>query len=219
MYIFSFELFYLFSIVFNGSYIKINYDVSYLNAFTYYIHIYSAFPFIMQVGFFDLAVRCSGAQLYPCVIVRPYMRSFTTSGKNRIPTFSLGRIAFPLFSPVSIYYATVLLMGKKGDSTEEEAAIVLRLLGDGKTTLEVAKELCRDHRTIKAHLQRGGKRRCRAKNVVTASERRELRKLKLAMRKRPLSTSKELYEAAGVKMWGEALQGVKAVWFSEDGLA
>ena len=39
-------------------------------------------------------------------------------------------------------------MGKKNDITENEKNYIVKLLSEGRTTLDIAKYLKRDHRTI-----------------------------------------------------------------------
>ena len=89
-------------------------------------------------------------------------------------------------------------MGKKRGLTTEEQIKVTSLLASGKSTLEVSKELKRDHRTIKAYAIDGKVIR---KTPDRASTRkltaRDMRHLKVSMARKQLSTSKLIFEDAG----------------------
>ncbi|KAF4718522.1 hypothetical protein FOZ63_011875, partial [Perkinsus olseni] len=92
-------------------------------------------------------------------------------------------------------------MSRGSQLSDSERAEVIKLLAAGKTTLEISKILKRDHRTIKTFVANPEKRpeghRGPTKKSVTA---REKTRVKRAMAKQPLGTSKEIFEAAGVSM-------------------
>lgn len=90
-------------------------------------------------------------------------------------------------------------MGKRKDLLEEEKAKIIRLLGQGESTLGISRILKRDHRTIKSFVESGNK--CRKKRsdagrrCVTP---RDMNALKRQMCKMPLATSASIFKAAGV---------------------
>ena len=89
-------------------------------------------------------------------------------------------------------------MGRKGALTDIEKTQIIQGLHNKQATLEIAKTLGRDHRTIKKFATscngRSEKRKVRKKWPVT---RRVISLLKREVRQNPLQTSKTLFEAAG----------------------
>ncbi|KAF4698363.1 hypothetical protein FOZ63_028794, partial [Perkinsus olseni] len=90
-------------------------------------------------------------------------------------------------------------MPQKSLLTDTEKAVVVKRLAEGAKSLEIAKELERDHRTIKKYLEDPSKvYQRRGGSYEKSVTPREKRKLKREMARTPLATSKELFDAAGV---------------------
>lgn len=90
-------------------------------------------------------------------------------------------------------------MGKKCDLTQNEKQEIIKLLHCGNDTLKISKVLKRDHRTIQAFCNEG--RKCRKKrNQPTFNKLtdRDLRKIKTEVKKAPYSTSRSIFENAGL---------------------
>ena len=91
-------------------------------------------------------------------------------------------------------------MGKRGDLTKEEKKIIIQELEKSSSTLEIAKKLKRDHRTIKRFCKDGSKERKRAdKGKFRAVNARQIRKIKVEVSRKPYATSKTIFEDANVK--------------------
>jgi len=89
-------------------------------------------------------------------------------------------------------------MGKKRGISLAEQLQIVSLLGKGRTTLEIAKELQRDHRTIKVFVHDGKKeRKVPVRSHTRKVSIRDIRRLKVAMAKQPNSTSKAIFDEAG----------------------
>lgn len=90
-------------------------------------------------------------------------------------------------------------MGQKRDLTDSEKSKIVRCLAEGCSSLEIAKLLKRDHRTIKrfmANSQQGRKKRVeRKRHKITAHE---LRKIKREAAKMPLATSLAIFQSCNV---------------------
>lgn len=90
-------------------------------------------------------------------------------------------------------------MGKQTDLTEEEKKKIISRLAEGRKTLEISKELTRDHRTIKRFLNNVNHKRKRSdKGVRRKLSRRQVSAIKREAAKHPLLTSKQLFGKAGV---------------------
>ena len=90
-------------------------------------------------------------------------------------------------------------MGKQTDLTHEEKANIVTQLAQGKKTLEISKELSRDHRTIKRFVKNVNHKRKRSdKGVRRKLTRRQVSAVKREAVKHPLLSSKQLFEKAGV---------------------
>ena len=83
--------------------------------------------------------------------------------------------------------------------TANEKAEIVKLLSLNKNTLEISKKLKRDHRTVKRFVNEGKTERKSHSNgrpkVTTA---RDIRKIKRSLSANPHSTSKSIFESAGV---------------------
>ena len=90
-------------------------------------------------------------------------------------------------------------MGKKRDLTDADRLKIASMLGYGKSTLEIAKNMNRDHRTIKRFVVSGQTKRKTAKRChLRRLSPRDIRKLKVQTAKTPHATSKSIFENAGV---------------------
>lgn len=90
-------------------------------------------------------------------------------------------------------------MAKGVQLTEDETKKITKLLSTGKSTCFIAKQLKRDHRTIKKFVENGGVTRkkptkCKPKALSPA----KVRKLKFALAKNPNATSKTIFDEAGI---------------------
>ena len=91
-------------------------------------------------------------------------------------------------------------MGKKSDLTKEEKMIIIQELEKYSSTLEIAKKLKKDHRTIKRFCKDGSKERKRAdKRKFRTVNDRQIRKIKVEVSRKPYATSKTIFEDANVK--------------------
>ncbi len=93
-------------------------------------------------------------------------------------------------------------MGRKKDLTEVEKQKIHSLFREGYATLEIAKKLGRDHRTVQCYfndgkLKRNTRKIEKNKGLRTVSE-RDLRKIRLSLARNPHATSKKVFEDAGV---------------------
>ena len=90
-------------------------------------------------------------------------------------------------------------MAKGKMLTAIEKAKIVKLLGQKKSTLEISRNLHRDHRTVKRFVNEGKEGRKEHKSgrpkVTTA---RDLRKIKRTLLADPHSTSKTIFDQAGV---------------------
>ena len=92
-------------------------------------------------------------------------------------------------------------MGKNSDLTPNEKCQVVQLLADGCSTLNISKQLSRDHRTIKKFTNNSNHSRKRSdsgkfKSIIQ----RQLVLVKRSLAKNPLSTSKKVFQEAGMEM-------------------
>ena len=89
-------------------------------------------------------------------------------------------------------------MGKQTDLTEEEKKKIVSRLVEGRKTLEISKELSRDHGTIKRFvINVNHKRKRNDKGVQRKLSRWQVSAIKREAAKHPLLTSKQLFEKAG----------------------
>ena len=90
-------------------------------------------------------------------------------------------------------------MGKKKDLSRSEKVKIGKLLEEKKTTLEISEVLQRDHRTIKNAVLDITKQRVRVKGkgFKNISD-RKMRQLKTILRKKPLASSSEIFQKAGL---------------------
>ena len=92
-------------------------------------------------------------------------------------------------------------MGKKNDLTSEDKANITRRLAAGENTLQIAHNINRDHRTIKAFTANSDKRRTRSdKGIHRCVTRHDLTALKRSTSRKPLSSSKSIFNDAGVTL-------------------
>jgi transposase len=90
-------------------------------------------------------------------------------------------------------------MGHKKDLSDTERSKVVRLLGKGHTYLEIARKLGRDRRTIEKFVLKGGAgRKKRHQAPLRKLTPRDVTSVKLEMARKPLSSSAEIFEAAGL---------------------
>ena len=90
-------------------------------------------------------------------------------------------------------------MGKQTDLTDNEKKKIVCGLAKGRKTLQIAKELSRDHRTIKRFVTNVNHTRKRSdKGVRRKLSRRQVSAIKREAVKHLLLTSKQLFEQAGV---------------------
>jgi transposase len=90
-------------------------------------------------------------------------------------------------------------MGKKRGLSGDEKVKITSLLAAGKSTLEVAKDLHRDHRTIKVYACDGKiTRKTPDRSSTRKITARDMRHLKVSMARKHLATSKAIFEDAGV---------------------
>ncbi|KAL6467070.1 hypothetical protein MHYP_G00248740 [Metynnis hypsauchen] len=89
-------------------------------------------------------------------------------------------------------------MGKKKDVSAAEKQQIVECLGQGMTTINVAKTLHRDHRTIKKYVADSEHTRVRAdKGKLRTLYNQQLRQVKRAAAKMPFHSSRQVFEAAG----------------------
>lgn len=89
-------------------------------------------------------------------------------------------------------------MGKKKDLSAAEKQQIVECLGQGMTTINTAKILHRDHRTIKKYVADSEHTRVRAdKGKLRNLSNRQLRQVKRAAAKMPCHSSRQVFEAAG----------------------
>ena len=90
-------------------------------------------------------------------------------------------------------------MGKKGDLTSDEKSKIVQMLGNGETSNVIAKELGRDHRTIKRFIQNSqGGRKKRAEKPFRKLSGRDVNRIKREIVRRPLATSKDIFSGIGL---------------------
>ena len=81
-------------------------------------------------------------------------------------------------------------MGKKSDLTKKEKKIIIQELEKSSSTLEIAKKLKRDHRTIKRFCKDGTKvRKRKDKGKFRAVSDRQLKRIKVELSRKSYATS------------------------------
>ena len=92
-------------------------------------------------------------------------------------------------------------MGKKRDLTTNEKDQIVKLLSNQKTTIEIAKMLSRDHRTIKNFVQKASKVRTRKdKGQFRLIKKKETTVLKMAIARNPLTTSRKCFNESNIQV-------------------
>ena len=80
-------------------------------------------------------------------------------------------------------------MGRQKDLTEEEKKNIVQRLPQGKKSIDIFKELCRDRRTVKRFIDKSNKARKRSdKGVSRSILRRQLSTIKREVARQPHST-------------------------------
>jgi len=91
-------------------------------------------------------------------------------------------------------------MGKKKDLSGQERAKIVKYLSEGCSTVDIARLLQRDHRTIKNFVIHGkAKRKRRSPKSSCKLSRREITSVKREMARSPLSSSSQLFKAVGLE--------------------
>ena len=92
-------------------------------------------------------------------------------------------------------------MGRKRDLTIIENDQIVKLLCNQKTTIEIARMLSRDHRTIKNFVQKGSKVRSRSdKGHFRMIKKKEMTVLKMAIARNPLTTSRKCFNESNIQV-------------------
>jgi transposase len=95
-------------------------------------------------------------------------------------------------------------MGKNRDLIDADRLKITSMLGSGKSTLEIAKNMNRDHRTIKKFVFSGkSKRKTPKRSHLRRLSHRDIRKVKIEIAKTPHATSKTIFDNAGVPKTGK----------------
>ena len=90
-------------------------------------------------------------------------------------------------------------MGKQRQLKKEESKKIMRLCSERNTILEISKLLERNHRTIKKFIYAGEVIRLKSKRTKPkALSFRDMQNLKNTLRKMPHSTSRAIFEKAGL---------------------
>ena len=88
-------------------------------------------------------------------------------------------------------------MGKKKDISAAEKC-QMQCLGKGMKTLDISRQLKRDHRTVKRFVADSEHRRVHADKVIMRKiSARQIHRIKTSAAKMPLQSSKQVFEAAG----------------------
>ena len=102
------------------------------------------------------------------------------------------KVPFPLFQiimQIKSLSLTKLKMGKQKDLTEEEKSTIVRCLAEGRKSTESAKELCRDHGTVKRFIANADRTRKRCdKGLKRKTSRRQMSAIKREAVKQSLFT-------------------------------
>lgn len=90
-------------------------------------------------------------------------------------------------------------MGRKPDLTDKERQKIVQMLDGGQNAVEIAKKLGRHPRTVRKFIQDPtSTRKSRVEPKFRKVSDRDMRAIKRQARKKKLSTSKQIFEAAGV---------------------
>ena len=94
---------------------------------------------------------------------------------------------------------SVLTMGRKRDLDSQEKAKIVKCLAEGCSSLEISKIIHRDHRTVKKFVNDSQHVRTRvdkpSRRVLSG---RDLAAVKREMSRKPISTSAQIFQAAGL---------------------
>ena len=92
-------------------------------------------------------------------------------------------------------------MGRKCDLTTIEKDQIVKLLSNLKTTLEIARMIPRDHRTIKNFVQKESKGRSRSdKGHFRIIKKKEMTVLKMAIARNTLTTSRKRFNECDIQV-------------------
>ena len=98
------------------------------------------------------------------------------------------------------------IMGRKRDLTTIAKDQIVKLLSNQKTTIEIARMLSRDHRTIKNFVQKASKVRSRSiKGHFRKTKKKEMTVLKMAIARNPLS-SRKCFNESNIQVESETSQ-------------
>lgn len=93
-------------------------------------------------------------------------------------------------------------MGRKKDLSQQEKAKIHTLFSEGNDTLEIAKKLGRDHRTVQKYFNEGKLKRNKRKKEKNGGRRtlsdRELRQIKLELARNQHASSQVIFQRAGL---------------------
>ena len=100
--------------------------------------------------------------------------------------------------------SNVIVLGKKSDIRAAEKEEVVQLLGEGYSTMEIAKTLGRDHRTIKVTNNINKVRTKKTKKFKAKLTRQDYSRLSSRLsrevKKNPLQASKQVFDACGISV-------------------
>jgi transposase len=86
-------------------------------------------------------------------------------------------------------------MGKKSDLSSAEKSLIVKSIANGMKTIDIAKEIGRDHRTVKKYVQNSQHERKRSdKGSMRKITPRKLRQIGRQLARKPLASSKEIFE-------------------------
>ena len=92
-------------------------------------------------------------------------------------------------------------MGRKRDLTTIEKDQIVKLLSNQKTTIEIARVLSRDRRTIKNFVQKASKVRSRSdRGHFRIIKKNEMRVLKMAIARNPLTTPRKCFNESNIQV-------------------
>ena len=95
-------------------------------------------------------------------------------------------------------------MGKKSDLTNVDCTEITSMLGNGMSTLEIAKYMNHDHRTIKKFVfSHEMERKTPKRSLLRTLSSRDIRKLKIEMAKTPHATSRTIFDAVSEPKMGK----------------
>ena len=97
-------------------------------------------------------------------------------------------------------------MGKKHDFTSSEKDEIVRLLGKGISTLQIAKDVKRDHRTIKSFATNSTKVRTNGRKGICKATKRSKSLLARKLKQNLLSTSRKLFCGACIQNCNRTLR-------------